>query len=272
MRFHTLELLYVALMLSLPIAPNYGQGSPSSDPFMEFGTLRRVGTNITIHTNDPRPLAQAVVTIRREFGWMLDYEDPVYATTDLVDARTPAFLALHPAAHSMLRSRGGDFSHTFSSALSRDAFVAELVSAHASSQNPGHFEVVSSSANRLAIVGRTPGAISPLDTTITLPPASTNGLEALSRVFETVKALTGNQIGIGFLNPGNFVRCNVSRGYNNASARQAIIAILDDCHQASTYQLLFDVNHNKYVISFDALMRTETDVSGKRWLRPVSVP
>jgi hypothetical protein len=41
----------------------------------------------TVVANNPRPLWMAVVALRHEYGWLIDYEDPIYRVGDTQEVR-----------------------------------------------------------------------------------------------------------------------------------------------------------------------------------------
>jgi hypothetical protein len=265
-----------SLMLSLLIIFAAQLASPSSTP-MQYGRLIHDGTSVTIQTNDARPLDQAVVASRREYGWLVDYEDPLYTRDDLIDARTPDFLQLHPNAKLLLRPKGGEFSHKFkvdpatnpSSDIVRKNFMSELVDAYGKSNNPGAFEVSESGPHRLVVVGRNPNSVSVLDYNVSISLNSETGLASLEEILHSISPAAGHKVGLGFVTPGPLMRCVVTKTYSNVSARSALLDVLDTCHQTVVYEFLFDANRDTYLFNLDGVVTTVTDAAGRRWLKPV---
>jgi hypothetical protein len=99
-RIVVLAVLFSSLVTSAQVS---SPASPSESAPMRFGLITHDGASVKVETNDARPLAQAVVASRREYGWLVDYEDPLYSKDDLVDARTADFMQLHPRAKPLLR-------------------------------------------------------------------------------------------------------------------------------------------------------------------------
>lgn len=60
--------------------------SPNKPSFLPAAVLGHCGATATLTANDPRPLLQAVEGISEEYGWIVDFEDPLYRSRfDLVD-------------------------------------------------------------------------------------------------------------------------------------------------------------------------------------------
>jgi hypothetical protein len=69
----------------------------ASDDYLRQGVITHTGAHAVVAVDQPRPLYSAVHTIREEYGWLVDYEDPRYdSQTDLKDATSPHWRASHP--------------------------------------------------------------------------------------------------------------------------------------------------------------------------------
>lgn len=47
------------------------------------------GEDVIVSASDPRPLEQAITSVSEKYGWIIDYEDPVYAIQESRDAAIP---------------------------------------------------------------------------------------------------------------------------------------------------------------------------------------
>jgi len=110
--------------------------------------------------NDPRPLLQAVEGISEEYGWIVDFEDPLYGSRfDLLDCADPAWRASHPEERGALCVSGGLSESSFpepssiSAAHAEDELLRKLVSDYDSSGNPGKFAVLQEPDGRYAVIG-----------------------------------------------------------------------------------------------------------------------
>ena len=68
----------IVLLLSLVVPLVLPAQSPSKPSFMNAAVVQHNGTGATLTANDPRPLMQAVEAISQEYGWIVDFEDPLY--------------------------------------------------------------------------------------------------------------------------------------------------------------------------------------------------
>jgi hypothetical protein len=58
--------------------------------------IRETESWLEITANDPRPLDNLTGALVRQHGWHINYEDPQYAKSDIVDATAPSWLKDHP--------------------------------------------------------------------------------------------------------------------------------------------------------------------------------
>jgi hypothetical protein len=223
-------------------------------------------------------LDRAVVAARREYGWLVDYEDPVYLASDLVDGRSPEFLKSHPQAKLFYRPRGEAFSHVFlvdpstnpTSDTVRRNFVTEMVASYHDSKNPRGFEVRDTAPHRLAVIGRNANTTSPLDQTITIS-LNSDGYTSLESILHKLSPLIGHSVGLGIVTPGPLLRCNITKNYTNIAARAALLDVLDSCHQSVVYELLYDANRDIFLFNLDGTVTTVTDPIGRKSLKPIDL-
>jgi len=103
---------------------------------------------------------QAVEAISQEYGWIVDFEDPLYQSHfDLVDATDPEWRASHPNEKGATRVSGGLFQSSFPepssipSGNAEEQVLQKLVADYNSSGNPGKFSVRKEADGRYALVG-----------------------------------------------------------------------------------------------------------------------
>jgi hypothetical protein len=248
-------------------------GSP-----MVYGRVTRQLGHVTIESQDARPLAQAVVAARQEYGWLVDYEDPLYQGSDLIDGRTEDFMASHPRAKLMLKPRGGRFAHQFSidpkTILQPESlthpFIQELVESYAQSGNPGTFSVVTSGPHRLSVVGRNTGYTSALDTLLNLSFSNTNGLAALTTTLHEITPIIGHKVGVGIVPPNPLLNCTFTNTYTHVPARTVIIDLLAACHINAVWQMLYDANQDVFLLNLEGVATVSTDIYGRRIYKQVA--
>jgi hypothetical protein len=124
-----------------------GHSQTQTAPHMDYGKIDHNAGSATVRTNDSRPLDKAVVAIRQEYGWLVDYEDPVYSGTELVDANEKEWPLAHPDKKGYVKPAGNSFVSTYkesfdrakSTDADRAAVLTQVLADYATSGNPGHF-------------------------------------------------------------------------------------------------------------------------------------
>jgi hypothetical protein len=247
-------------------------------PRMEYGKIVHNAGSATVQANDSRALAQAVVAIRQEYGWLVDYEDPIYSGSELVDARTlykDWFLA-HPELKSGLVAAGGPFVSTYAESFDpakstdadRAAVLMQVLSDYAKSGYAGHFVLQQLGPRRLAVIGQNSGN-SILSTTISIDFDHTPAFEALENMLHIVGTKTGYRVGLGFVPNNPLMQCIVTSSFRDKTARFILQSVLDSCSLPLTWQALHGGVHNSfYLVNLDSAVRVFTDVEGNRRYGP----
>jgi hypothetical protein len=102
-------------------------------------------SSLEIAVNFPRPLDDVLTALAKKYGWRINYEDPHYKKTDVVEVTAPSWLRQHADGPYAYAVAGGAFSAKISlrAGCRRDPqqVIAAVVKAYNSSGNPGRFEV-----------------------------------------------------------------------------------------------------------------------------------
>ena len=212
-------------------------------------------TSATLTAVDARPLDQTAEALREEYGWLLDYEDPVYSAADLrptTDRDWPPNIKPTPGLRIIA---GGSFTTTYTEQADMDTDQARVsvlqqgLADHLKSGNPGKFRLVETAPSRFAIVGLNESSPPVLDTLVTVN-IQDNALVALHDVLQAVQAKTGHTVDVGWVWPINPLhRCNVSQNFEEVPARTALLSILDSCHLTLQWRFLYDPNTNVYALN-----------------------
>ncbi len=244
---------------------------------MEHGKIVHNAGSATVQTNDSRALAQAVVAIRQEYGWLVDYEDPIYSGSELVDARTlykDWFLA-HPELKSGLVAAGGPFVSTYAESFDpakstdadRAAVLMQVLSDYAKSGYAGHFVLQQLGPGRLAVIGQNSGN-SILSTTISVDFDHTPAFDALEKMLHIVGTKTAYRVGLGFVPNNPLMHCIITSSFTDKTARFILQSVLDSCSLPLTWQALYGVTGNFYLVNLDSAVRVFTDAEGNRRYGP----
>jgi hypothetical protein len=245
---------------------------------MEYGKIIHSGQHAVVNANDARPLAQAVVALRQEYGWKIDYEDPIYAASELIPVPIvdPDMLATHPNAKRALRPSGGAFSSTYPEDLSsgmntdqqrRDIFE-HLLADYAKSGNPGHFELRLTASGRFDVIGNSDSEAALLDKKLSLIMDGVAYVE-IEKLLRLVQQQTGHKVGLGFAPINALMHCTVSRSFSAESARVILLETLGTCHLNVVWQFLYDAGLDLYLLNLEGVAMAYHDLNGNHMLVPV---
>lgn len=238
-------------------------------------SISRESGHATVVATDPRPLASATVAIRREYGWRVDYEDPVYLPSQLVDDSPPGWRAMHPAMKAGGFTPGGtslrstypeDFAGHIASDEQKNNTLNQVLTDFQKSQNPGTF-VLKKLNGRLAVVGVSDGR-AVLDTPVEVKAVNVSALQALSAIMAQVGQHTGLKAGLGEVPLNPLIHCTVNTSYDSIPARDAIVDVLQRCHLDLTWEALYGGIRNSYLLNLEFVARVYRDQTGRRVVLP----
>jgi hypothetical protein len=100
---------------------------------------------LEITTNAPRPLDDVLAAMAHQHGWHINYEDPQYGESDIVDQTAPSWLEQHPNGPRAYGIGGGAFHVK----IPIDGYfpddpmqiLPQLIDAYNRSGNPGRFQL-----------------------------------------------------------------------------------------------------------------------------------
>lgn len=270
------KLSFIGILILNIAFPLFGQSTNPNSTHMDFGQFKHSDHSASLTTNDARPLAQAVIALRQEYGWLLDYEDPVYSNDDLMPLQNSDRLISHPTTKQYFRPSGGTFVTNYPEDLSsgmktdadRKGVLAQVLLDYSKSRNPGHFELLETAPSRLDVVGRNDSQIPVLDTRISINIDSEPAYIALGDVLKLVQAQRGHRIGLGLAPITPLMHCSVTRVFTNEVARSVLLDILELCQTKMVWQFLYDANHDSYLLNLDGVVISSRDVYGHRILAP----
>ena len=268
----TLALLIAAIGASgyVSVAQQIPVGQQTEDSV----SISREAARVTVNVIDSRPLAGAIVAIRREYGWRVDYEDPVYLPSQLVDATPPGWRAMHPekkggyipGGTSLRTTYNEDFAGHAATDEQKSDTINQVLADFQRSQNPGTF-VLRKLSGRLDVVGVTDGK-AVLDAPITFKATNVTAIHVLEEIMTQVGQQTGLDAGLGFVPMNALIHCTVDPSYNSVPARDAILDVLQKCHLDVTWEALWGGNRNSYLLNLDAVARVYKDQTGKTLVLP----
>ena len=247
----------IAATIAVPMA--YGQSTQSS-PLKTAQVAHLQNGTVEVDARSARPLHQALTAIRNEYGWLIDYEDPVYDFTQEVDDTDPKWRQAHPDAPSVHRPAGGDFAFSGKEPASGDVengqgitpFLAHVLATYNASGNPGRFTLIEQANKRIAVVGVLNGGEAGIFGYKGPPP---RGYSTPAERLNAVLASVSSQIGIrviysfGANNPLNRPVPEGELGTQPAAARLWIANILDSTQHNLVYEALYDMDANTVFVN-----------------------
>jgi len=256
---------------------------------MREGVVIRNGDTATVKANDPRPLAQAIQAVSEEYGWVVDYEDPLYSDSELVDATNPKWRASHPDAPMVKGIRGGAFESAFNepsalaSTAGEEAALQKIVSDYNHSGNPGKFIVhdegeeafnpeipgfKKSVAHRYSIVG----VSGILDTTVSIPIEKRSAQATIELIAKELSTKTNVKVFGGASANNLLIQSQVTVGGEHLTVRNLLIQTLNATQRPQIWRCLFDPGANIYVFNIHTAARVERDADGKKRLIWIDSP
>lgn len=251
--------------------------------FMKEGEIEHKGGFAKVRANHPRPLWQAIIAISQEYGWVVDYEDPPYASApDLVDDTAPQWRTAHPGARGVTVPAGGLFECEFqegsmiATAGGEESTLRKIVAEYNRSANPGKFILRAEGEGRFAVVGQSikhqgkDQEIGPvLDTVISMRRELRSAEETIGIILKEVSIKSGKKV----LPPGwpsNLLsQAQVTVGGENVTARSLLIETINQVGRPLRWSLLYDADVPSYVLNVGAATLAQRNTYGKRVLVPI---
>jgi hypothetical protein len=273
------------LFLVLFVHLAFSQQVQQRPVFMDRGVVHHGASIGSVTANDPRPLHQAVIAIREEYGWVVDFEDPLYESQDdLVDDTAPLWRAKHPDSKGVRRIAGRLFHSDYperpnlaTAESEEEKVLKKVVSDYNSSGNPGKFEVRNEGNGRLVIVGEyvkdTNGQdkrTTPiLDTPVTIENGTRTVEETILQVLESISARTGVKVSLGGWANNILKQTQVTAGGANVPARNILVQALEGTKRRMVADLLFDPDFNSYSLHIKLASLVKLDATGERTTVPI---
>ena len=209
----------------------------------------------TLTSLDARPLDQTIEALREEYGWLLDYEDPVYAKTSLTEVTDQDFPPGVLRTPGLRKPAGKSFVTTYSEQAdmqtdqARSSVLQQVVADYGRSGNPGKFSVIETEPSRFAIVGSDDSSPPVLDTVVSVNVAGKSAYTALSEVLDQVHAKTGHGADLGWVPTNVLIRCIADPKVSEGSARTVLLSILNSCGRAFEWRFLYDANTDGHLLN-----------------------
>src|ERR1700675_532378 len=121
-------------------------GDQLTPHYMSKPRIEETESFLNITANDPRPLDGVLAALaHQQHGWHINYEDPQYGKSDIVDPTAPSRLEEHPNGPRASAIGGGAFhvKVPIDGYFSDDPMqiLPPLIEAYNRSGNPGRFQL-----------------------------------------------------------------------------------------------------------------------------------
>lgn len=270
------RVVFGLLFLSFFAATLCGQNPAQDDYWNTFKVEHGSGT-ATVTAENGRPLWMALNALKKEYGWAINYEEPVYSEAETAPAHNVVWDSKHPERPSRAPA-GHSFSATYpedrntpASRQQEVAIVNNVVASYNRTQNPGTFRLTVLGNGEIDVIGqsRGAGAESPsiLDTSITLSPGATSAAKALSNLVQALSSSSGVPVKLGVVPFNVLAQAQVQLPAGSASARSVLEAIATSGTVVMDWDLLYDWNSNSYFLSLEPQSKLATDRMGNRVIR-----
>jgi hypothetical protein len=264
----------VVMMMQSPLL--HAQQVESGTGYWYDGIVTHKGSTAKVMSNEPRPLYQAIESLSQEYGWIVDYEDPVYSDAEAVERTEPLWVASHPGIRRRLVA-GRRFESEFtevakigSSVTEEKGVLQKVVADFNKSGNPGQFTLVDEGAGRFAVVGQANGTARPIfDTPITVNIGQLNGSFALDAIREALTASSGIKVIVATYPLNLFVQTVFTASALNQPAREVLRDMVDATHRKIEWALLYDIDDKAYYLNLTGVGKVSSDMTGGKTLELV---
>jgi hypothetical protein len=260
-------LLELVALFLIFVGQLWAQQAAQPHAYIERAVIQHQSGTATVTANSGRPLSQALRAIRAEYGWVIDYEDPLYKDPDLTtyaDPRMPARLLKVPAGGAF-QSSYPETPYMWSRTDDERPVLDKIVSDYNQSGNPGRFIVRAQSDGSYAAIGDEiadgSGGEVPvkpiLDTLVSVP----TGTRTLGATFFVVAGALSGAAGIpvvaspGFAVSRDMLQANVTVGGSEVPARSLLLQAFTQLGAKIAWDLRFDAPSQGYVLNLMQVVR-----------------
>lgn len=212
---------------------------------------------LEITANAPRPLDDVLAALAQQHGWHINYEEPQFGKSEVVDDTAPSWLEQHPNGPRAYGIAGGAFHVK----IPIDGYFPDdpmqvlppLVEAYNRSGNPGRFQlrVVSQTSFDVIPTASGAGPQTPLfDTVMSFDATEDVGAyPTLRRFCEELSRKTGHTVmfrGTGSPSDNRLFQSHIQQHSVNQSAREILRQMYKQVSSTDCWRLLYDPDSNQF--------------------------
>ena len=225
------------------------------EQYMTQPRIEETESFLEITANAPRPLDDVLAALAHQHGWHIDYEEPQYGKSDIVDSTAPSWLEQHPNGPRAYGIAGGAFHVK----ISIDGYFPDdpmqilppLVEAYNRSGNPGRFQLRVVSKNSFDVIATASGdgpQTPLLDTVMSFDASDEVGAYPTLRKFcEELSRKTGHTVvfgGTGSPSENRLLQAHIQQHSVNQPAREILRQMYKQVGSTDCWRLLYDPDSN----------------------------
>lgn len=214
--------------------------------------IQETDSSLEITANDPRPLESVLDALMHQHGWHINYEDPLYGKSDILDNTAPSWLKEHPNGPRAYMVAGG----AFYAKIPVDGYFPDdpnqvlpaLIASYNRSGNPGKFELRSVNHESFDVVATAAGdgPLKPLLDTVMDFDVTEDDRAFLDRFCKELSQRSGATVVFApfLLNPS--VQTHIQQHWENQPAREILRQLYKQIGSTACWRLLYDPDSNKF--------------------------
>ena len=238
---------------------------------------RNADGNVIVSSDVSRPFYFALLALSETYGWVIDYEDPIYSGPEIKDTTDARWLREHPDGRHVYSPASGAFSADLGRMAGGNPdeqdYVTKLIDLYNRTSSPGFFRMIRTTGGRVVITGRSRSQSSSefipvLSRQMQPSPVSETMSKALQELTSRCGSAGGVPIEFG-IGPTDAAATGEVAGHDGPiTCREQLGRILALLRVPSRYALLYDINTHAYYLSIVPAHRLVPGTDGK----PTAVP
>ena len=208
---------------------------------------------ITVSANGARPLASAIETLERRYGWVITYEDPPYLyPSEIEDVTVAVHKTYDPTKPRVLVPRGVPFNFEYALASTgvepdQSVLLERLLEEYRFSGNPGLFRLLRTGSIFHVVPSESKNSLGLFELHSSLLDANISIGQAERTAFQMLKAITDaiSKTGAATVTPGTvpanlLLSSRLQEGAKDESARTVLLRTLEATRSKLSWQLFCD--------------------------------
>ena len=225
--------------------------------FRQDARIESSSSTITVTAASPRPMAQAARALAQRYGWIVDYEDPVYSKQESREVTDPAWRRTHPRERGAFDPSGGEFIAQIKSGPTATPNEYEVLNAlvrqYNMTENPGFFKLSSGLNGRFTLEGRSRTESSRpkifLEENFTPGTQQQLASSALEALVNQCSAASKPPVSLGAVAINVLSQSSVLGVEGKMLCRTGLERILASTNYALEYELNYDISSEMYYLN-----------------------